>query len=101
MLKIAPCDKLCQLPKDIVAIVTGASMGLGFGVSNEFAERAAAVIMCSRSTASTLKFAGDKGLGIPRETGCDKSLRHGGVCASHGKKARAHRHFGQKRRLSF
>ena len=38
--------------KDKVAIVSGASRGLGFVISKEFAERGATVIMCSRSMAS-------------------------------------------------
>jgi 3-oxoacyl-[acyl-carrier protein] reductase len=40
-----------------VAIVTGASRGLGFEISREFAERGAAVIVCSRNIASAEKSA--------------------------------------------
>jgi NAD(P)-dependent dehydrogenase (short-subunit alcohol dehydrogenase family) len=40
------------LLKDKVAIVSGASRGLGFEISKQFAERGATVIMCSRSMAS-------------------------------------------------
>lgn len=38
--------------KDKVAIVSGASRGLGFEISKQFAERGATVIICSRSMAS-------------------------------------------------
>ena len=38
--------------KDKIAIVSGASRGLGFEISKQFAERGATVIMCSRSMAS-------------------------------------------------
>lgn len=38
--------------KGKVAIISGASRGLGFEMSKEFAERGATVIMCSRSKAS-------------------------------------------------
>jgi 3-oxoacyl-[acyl-carrier protein] reductase len=40
------------LLKDKVAIVSGASRGLGLEISKKFAERGATVIMCSRSMAS-------------------------------------------------
>ncbi|HEV3433712.1 MAG TPA: SDR family oxidoreductase [Nitrososphaera sp.] len=38
--------------RDKVAVITGASRGLGFEMSKEFAERGATVIICSRSKAS-------------------------------------------------
>ena len=43
--------------EDKVAIITGASRGLGFEISKEFAARGAAVIVCSRSMASAEKSA--------------------------------------------
>ena len=43
--------------EDKVAIVSGASRGLGFEISKEFAERGATVIICSRSMASAEKSA--------------------------------------------
>ena len=43
--------------KDKLAIVTGASRGLGFEISREFAQRGAAVIVCSRNRASAEKSA--------------------------------------------
>jgi NAD(P)-dependent dehydrogenase (short-subunit alcohol dehydrogenase family) len=45
------------LLKDKVTIVTGACRGFGFEISKEFAERGAAVIMCSRIRASADKSA--------------------------------------------
>jgi NAD(P)-dependent dehydrogenase (short-subunit alcohol dehydrogenase family) len=41
-----------ELLKDKVAIISGASRGLGFEISKELAQRGATVIMCSRSRAS-------------------------------------------------
>jgi 3-oxoacyl-[acyl-carrier protein] reductase len=45
------------LLKDKVAVVTGASRGIGFEIAKEFAARGASVIMCSRKTASAEKSA--------------------------------------------
>lgn len=44
--------------KDKVTIVTGASRGIGFEISKEFAARGATVIVCSRSMANATKSAG-------------------------------------------
>ncbi len=44
--------------KDKVAIVTGASKGIGFEIAKEFAARGATVIVCSRSMADAEKSAG-------------------------------------------
>jgi len=46
------------LLKDKVAIVTGASKGIGFEIAKEFAARGATVIVCSRSMADAEKSAG-------------------------------------------
>lgn len=49
MLKIARYLLHCQLLRDKVAIVTGASGGIGFEIAKEFAAREAVVIVCSRN----------------------------------------------------
>ena len=50
ILKIVQHYKV-QVLKDKVAIISGASRGIGFHMSKEFADRGATVIMCSRSKA--------------------------------------------------
>jgi 3-oxoacyl-[acyl-carrier protein] reductase len=71
------------LLKDKVAIVTGASGGIGFEIAKEFAARGATVIICSRSLASAERSAGlIKGKAYPEQlditdaAGVVKFLRH-------------------------
>ncbi|HEX2614822.1 MAG TPA: SDR family oxidoreductase [Nitrososphaera sp.] len=69
--------------KDKVAIVTGASKGIGFEIAKEFAARGAIVIACSRSMEDATKSAGlikgkvhPEQLDVTSPPGVAKFLRH-------------------------
>jgi NAD(P)-dependent dehydrogenase (short-subunit alcohol dehydrogenase family) len=82
MLKISSSVNF-QLLKDKVAVVTGATKGIGFEIAREFAIRGATVIVCSRSMANAVSSAGlIKGKVYPEEldvtsaSAVAKFLRH-------------------------
>jgi 3-oxoacyl-[acyl-carrier protein] reductase len=82
MLKVASSVNF-QLLKDKVAVVTGATKGIGFEIAREFAIRGATVIVCSRSMANAVNSAGlIKGKVYPEEldvtsaSAVAKFLRH-------------------------
>jgi 3-oxoacyl-[acyl-carrier protein] reductase len=71
------------LLKDKVAIVTGASKGIGFEIAKEFAARGAIVIACSRSMEDATKSAGlikgnvhPEQLDVTSPPGVAKFMRH-------------------------
>lgn len=76
--------------KGKVAVVTGASRGIGFEIAKEFATRGATVIVCSRKTASAEKSASlmkgkayPERLDVTTSAGVTKFMRH--VAERHGR----------------